>query len=416
MSEICKVKLNRLNDWIINETTPIIEPLRKEAKKLLEDIKDRFEELIESTDKLLNDAEKEMNKGSRKTFRRAKALYKLAESFSDIIEKISFPENINGKILKNTSEQIKKTLKTIKSEKTKWFRAIAPYFIISRRRFEISYKRTEDSFNDFSNFLTQEYIEANEAEETPSKIQSLYKILNNLKNTKKTKKSLEKDIEHLTKEIEKKQITIQQIKNKTEIVELGKLNTQIEVLNNKLKHELRHIKKPLLKLQSLVNNPGYSLPIEATKKLGEYLTNPFFALATEKNGYPILKSILQKVDTALKNKKMKLKTSRLRKAKEQINIIVNKNSLKPLYEECKITIIKKNELTTSNVLFESNIRKNQLNNQLQTIIQKKKILENRINMLSKKYNNDFKRFTDIKKRIEDNISDILQKELQIILE
>ena len=136
---------------------------------------------------MLNDAEKEMNKGSRKTFRRAKALYKLAESFSDIIEKISFPININGKILKNTSEQIRKTLKTIKSEKTKWFRAIAPYFIISRRRFEISYKKTEDSFNEFSNFLTQEYIEANEAEETPSKIQGLYKILNDLKNSKKTK-------------------------------------------------------------------------------------------------------------------------------------------------------------------------------------------------------------------------------------
>ena len=416
MSEISKVKLNRLNDWIVNETNPIIEPLRNEAKKILEDIKDRFEELIESTDKLLTDAEKEMDKGSRKTFRRAKALYKLAESFSDMIEKLSFPENINGNVLKDTSEQIEKTLKTIKSEKAKWFRAIAPYFIISRRRFEISFKKTEDSFTDFSNFLSEKYIEASKAEETPSQIQSLHKLINDLKNSKKTKKSIEKDIELLTKEIEKKQGIIQQLKNKTEIIELTELNRHVEVLNNKLKHELRHIQKPLLKLQSLVKNPGYNLPIEATTKLEEYLNNPFFALATEKNGYPLLKNILTKVDIALENKKMKLKTSRLRKAKNQIRIIVNKNSLKPLYEECKTTLIRKNELKTSEVLSESNIRKNQLNNQLRTLIQRKKILENRNTTLTKKYNDNLKRLTDVKERIEEKISDILPKELEILLD
>ena len=186
MSETLEMPLNALNEWLNKETTAIIEPLKDDAKKILEDTKSKLEELSDASDKLLDDAEKEMAKSSRKTYNRAKYLYKLAGTFSDLIEKVTIPEEINGKTLNETSEQIGKTIKTIGQEKTKWFRAISPYFIISRRRFEASFKRADDSVRNFTDFMAKDYVKAESAENVFSKIdRCVTPILSRVKRVRK---------------------------------------------------------------------------------------------------------------------------------------------------------------------------------------------------------------------------------------
>ena len=88
MDAMLQLKLEELEDWIKKETTELVEPLKADAKKQLEDVRSKLEDLLEATDKLLQDADKEMLKASRKTYRRAKALYKLGETFTELIEKI----------------------------------------------------------------------------------------------------------------------------------------------------------------------------------------------------------------------------------------------------------------------------------------------------------------------------------------
>ena len=177
MPETLEIPLSGLYVWIEKETTSIVEPLKANAKKLLEDTQSKLESLLESCDKLLDDAEKEIAKGNRKTYRRAKFLYKLAEKFADLIEEVTNPEEISAKSLHQTSEQIEKTLKTIGKERTKWFRAISPYFIMSRRRFDVVLKRADDSFRNFTNFLSEDYAEAETAEGVSSKIEELRQSL-----------------------------------------------------------------------------------------------------------------------------------------------------------------------------------------------------------------------------------------------
>ena len=415
MSETLEIPLDTVNEWLTKETASIVGPLRAEAKKILEDIKDKLDELSDACDKLLDDAEKEMAKGSRKTYRRAKALYKLAGTFSDLIEEIKFHKNINGKALNQTFEQLKKTVKTIGQEKTKWFRAIAPYFIMSRRRFEVSFKRTEDSFRNYTNFLAEEYAKAKDAEEIPSKINSLRQLLNELNNAEKTKEERKQKGEALAKKITQNQQKLQALQSKGELVELAQLNSRIKELTEKVKHELRHIKKPLLKFQTLVNNPGYSLPPEANSKLEDYLTNPFDALATEKEGYPLLKSILQKIDTALDSKKMKLKPTRLRKAKDQINRIVNKAALESLHNDCKEAFNKITDLSTSGAVSESRGKRAGLNDQLKALRQQKHLLEAREARFEKEHMEARKRVIQEQKRLEKIMSDLSNKTVKLVL-
>ena len=209
---------------------------------------------------------------------------------------------------------------------------------------------------------------------------------------------------------------MQAIQSKGEVVELAQLNSKIEELTETVKHEIRHVQKPLLKFQTLVNNPGYSLFPDATSKLDEYLTNPFNALVTEQEGYPLLKSILQKIDNALDNKKMKLKSSRLRKAKDQIDNIVNKAALVQLQKECREVFDKKHALLASGTIIECRDERTELHDRLKDLQRRKSILEARDAMLEKQHNEAHKRVAEQKKNLEKIVSELSDKNIQILID
>jgi len=416
MSETLEIPLNAVKEWLDKETTSIVEPLKADAKKLLEETQGKLKDLLETCDKLLDDAEKEIAKSNRKTYRRAKFLHKLAGKFADLIEEVTIPEEISGKSINQTSEQIQKTLKTIAKERTKWFRAISPYFIISRRRFDVALKRADDSFRNLTDFLSEEYAKAESAESVSSKIEELRQSLTELHKSEKAKEARKRRRELIEKKIAENQQKVQAIQSKDEVVELAQINARIEELTATVKHDLRHLQKPFLKFQTLVNSPGYSLFPEATKKLDEYLTNPFEALATEKEGYPLLRSILQKIDTALDNKKLKLKPSRMRKAKDQINSILNKTALLSLHQNCSEAFSKKNKLSTSGTISESRDERASLQNRLKDLQTRKKLLEARDTRFEKQHKEARKRVEMQKKDLEKIVSDLSDKNVQILID
>jgi hypothetical protein len=416
MSNTLEIPLNEINELIDRETTPLVEPLRAEAKNLLKDIQDKLAGLLENSDKLLEDAEKEIEKGSRKTYRRAKALQKLASKFANLIEEITVPKKISGKNLQQACEQIEKTLKTIEKEKTKWFRAISPYFILSRRRFDIALKRADDSFQELNHFLSEEYVEAEAAEGVSSKIEDLRGLLRELRKFEKAKERHNHRKKIVKKKIIENQQKLQIIQTKDEIVELAQINEKIKEMKAEVKRELRHLQKPFLKFQTLVNSPGYSLLPEENKKLDDYLTNAFEALAKEKEEYPLLKSILHKIDAALDNKKLKLKSSRFRKAKDQIDIILNKNSLKSLHQDCSEIYNKKNELSTSGTISKTRDKRTELVNRLKELQTQERLLEVRDSRYENKGREARMKVNEQKRALEKIVSDLSNRNVQILLD
>ena len=416
MSETLEMQLNAVTEWLNKETTTIVKPLRADAKKILEDTQSKLEDLHSACDKLLDDAEKEMAKSSRKTYKRAKFLYKLAGTFYDLLEEITIPDEINGKTLNETSDQIEKTIKTIGQEKTKWFRAISPYFIRSRRRFDAAFKRVEDSLLNFTNFLREEYIKAESAENVPSSIEELRQSLVALSESKTFMETRKQKKELLETNITKNQQKIQAIQIKDEIVELAQLDAKINELTEMVKHELRHIQKSLLKFQTLVNNPGYNLSTEATTKLNEYLTNSFDALTTEKEGYPLLRNILQMIKIALDNKKMKLKPSRLRKAKAQIDSILSKASLASLQKECNKAFNEKHKLSKSGKISDFRDERTRLYDHLKDLQQRKNLLVTRDTSFEKEHKEAHKRVEEQKKGLEKILSELSNKKFKILID
>ena len=416
MAEALKLKLNELASWLEPETSSVVEPLRAEAKKLLEDTQSKLSDLLESSEKLLDDAEKEMAKGSRKTYRRAKILQKITDNFSNLIDELDIPEEISGESLNKVSEEIEKTLKTITQERMKWFRVIAPYFIMSRRRFDVMLKRATDSYRKFKTFMSEEYTTAENAESVAPKVENLQRSLIDLEEIKKTKETRKLRIEKLAKKIEENQQKVQAIQDKDEVVELSQLNTRINELDETVKRELRHLQKPFLKFQTLANNPGYNLSPESTMKLNEYLTDPFSALATEEEGYPLLGNILQKIKDTMDKGKLKLKKSRLRKAEDQINNIMNKTALLSLHQNCREVYSRKHRLSSSGVINESRSERSNLQNNLKNLQRQKRLLETRGARVEKKILETRKRVEKQKEDLEEIVSEISNKDVQILLD
>lgn len=415
MSETTEIPLKDLRTWLEQETTPIVEPLKAEGRRLLDDVKVKLNAVIETSDKLLDDAEKEIAKGSRKTYRRAKIMYKLTRNISEMIDKVAIPDEISRESLDKVCEELGKTLATVVRERGKWFPVISPYFIIDRRRFDAALKKAMDSHQELRSFSSEEYAKARTVENAFSIIDKLYQSLSELDKVKKYEKKMELRKRILEKKIEENQQEITAVQGQSEIVELAQINENVEELKREVKHSLRYLQKPFLKLQSLILSSSYSLFLDDAKKLDEYLRNPFEAFATEEEGYPMLKRILQKVDGAMAEGKLKLKKSRLRKAKDQIDYILNKNALLSLHQSCKEVLSKKQQLSASGVISKSRDELAQLQENLRGLQKRKELIESRGAVLERRIKETLEKIEEQKKGLEKIVLDLTNKNVQVLL-
>jgi len=415
MSEIVEIPLKDLRKWLEQETLSIVEPLKAEGKTLLDDVMGKLDDVQETCDKLLEDAEREMMKGLRKTYRRARVLAKLAKNFSEMIDKVTIPDQISSENLHMMCEDLGKTLATMGRERWKWFPVISPYFIIDRRRFDIALKRAADSLKELRDFSSDEYAKAENVEKAFSMIEKLRQLSIELKEAKERMRKTELNRGTLEKKIAENQQKITSIQSKSEVVELVRMNEEIEELEKKVKHNLRYFQKPFLKFQTLARGPSYPIPPDELKKLGEYLSNPFEAFATEPEGYPTLKKILQKMEDAMAQGKLKLKSSRLRKAKDQIDSVLNKDSLAPLHQSCKEILSQRQQFLTSGIIAKSRSEVTQLQEDLEDLLKRKQLVDSRGALLENEVRKTLEKIEEQKKEMEKTILELTGKNVQVNL-
>ena len=252
-------------------------------------------------------------------------------------------------------------------------------------------------------------------EDAFSMIQKLLQTLRELDEAKKRTEKTESRKVFLDKEVAKNQQRITLIQSKSEVVELVQINQKIEDLKKKVKHNLRYLQKPFIKFQSLARGPSYSLPLDEAKKLGEYLSNPFEAFATEPEGYPILRRILRRIEDAIAQGKLKLKSSRLRKARDQIDSVLNKDSLASLHQNCKETFSQKQQLSSSGTITKTRTELTQLRQSLEDLQKRKELVDSRHAALKERIETTFKNIEEQKRELEKSVIELTDKKVQVAL-
>jgi len=415
MSGAIELRLDDLKTWLERETTSITQPLKSEGKKLTDNLKSRLEDFESVCESFLENSEKEMLKSSPKTYRRAKAAYKLVEKTLETMDKISVPEEISFESVQKLCEDLDKAFATVGQERWKWFRLIEPYFIFDRRKFDITLKRAMDAHGEMRNFLTNKYVKVKDAEATFFYVDKLKQTLDESKELSKSKEEMKLKSASLEKQIDETQQKISSLQNKGEASELAQVNQRIEELVGKVKHNLRHLQKPLIKLRSLAQGGQVVIPLEEAKKLDEYLSKPFAAFATENDGYPLLKNILRKLDEVSSQGKLKLKTSRLKKAQEQIDAALHKDNLVSLQQSCKEAFSRRQRLLASEAIATFQKETEQVQENLREMQKQKNLADSRNAFLETEQKKTLEKIENQKTELEKLIRKLSNKNVHIIL-
>lgn len=415
MSQPLQVQLSDVKEWLSRQTAPLLRPLEDKATSLLKEVKLRIDDTTQSCQRILENSEREMNKNSQKTYRFARNANKFAQNLTETVKAVTVPENLSYEELHTLCGNLEKMVASSEQLRRGAYPYISPYFIFDRRRLDVSLKRLYDITKELRGFLTTKYAKAKMVEDAHSLVDKLLQTINETKHNQEKRKSTDERWRTLENEMIEVQQKIAQIETEAELTQVKELNRRIEELRGNVKHSLHYLQKPFFKLQSLARTGGVAIPLDEMNKLGDYLSDPYMALTTEEDGYSILKSILRRLEATIAQNKLKLKSSRLRKAQDQINSILSKDSLGQLQKDCKEAFSQRKKLLGSEAMAAFQNQLAQLKSQFGELKKESEFVSSRVKVLREEQDKLQDRTGYLKKEMEESIFQLTDKKVQIVL-
>jgi len=414
MSQASQIPLPNLREWLQRETSQTIEPLRSKGESLLNEIRERLDEAVKASEKFTEKSEREIQKGSPKTYRRAKLANKFSRDLAEALKRVVVPDQLSYASLQTLHVNFERMQATVDQQRRLFYPHISPYFILDRRMLDVHLKRTADILQELRNFLTQKYAKAKTADDALAEVDKLHQSLAEAAENESRIKQLELRERFLENQLAENQQRMGLIQGKVELAELVKTNQKTEELRESVKHSLRHLQKPFFKLQSLARSAEVALPLDEAKKLSDYLNDPFEALATEEEGHPVLKRILRRVDEAINQGRLKLKSSRLRKAQEQIDSVLDRNALLSLQQSCTEAHTLRKQLLASQTVASSQNELAQLQTERKELQRRFELVTSRKAALIGEGRRLQEKIEQQKKELEKMVFQLTNKTVQII--
>ena len=400
--------------WLENQTVSTLSPVHAQAKKLSDDTNLAIRSVEEVSKLLFDTSSKEIEKRNMKLYNRARALNKLSRLFLDRLKKLTPPEQISYDSMSRYSQETQKVFLVTDIDLKNWFPRISPFFIMDRRKFLAVYERARQAYNSMNDYVNKEYVKTKTLEEALQQLSELQNVEEQLIKIKREKDSITNERKSLQQEIDTLEQKIFELSSKGPIDKLNMVNSEIDSLSNELKHTLRHLQKPFIKMQALATQGGGGgiTPDELTQ-IGNYLESPFDALVSEQQGYPLFKEILQKLEAMLAEDKLKLKSDKARKAEQTVNEILYNNGLDSLQIRCIEMANSKKHLLASSKLDEIKQDVNQFQEQVDQLKTRKTSVETHEVVKENAYKEAEDKISGLKRTIERNVYSSIEIKIQI---
>ena len=401
--------------WLENQTSSILTPVHAQAKKLRDDMNTSFQAVADVSKMLFDISSKEIERRNMKVYNRARALNKLARLFLDRIKKLSPPEQVSYDSLSRYVQETQKVMLVTEIDIKNWFPRISPFFIMDRRKFLAVYERAKQAYTALNDYVAKEYVKTKTLEEALQQINELQNVEKQLVVLGGDKEKIKNEREPIEADIAALEEKINELKSKGPIDKLNMVNCEIESLSNELKHEIRHLQKPFIKMQALATGGGGGgITPDELNKINHYLEKPFEALVSEKPGYPLLKEILQKLEELMAEDKLKLKPDKARKASESVAGILHKDSLVKLQLRSTEMATNKDQLLASAKMDEINQSIMQFQEQVNLLKARKTSVETHETVKENAYKETGDKISSLKRTIEKNVYNSVEKKIQII--
>ena len=349
-----------------------------------------------------------------KVYNRARALNKLAHLFLDRLKKINPPEEISYDTLSKYAQEIQKVFIVIDIDIKNWFPRISPFFIMDRRKFLAIYERSKQAYATLNDFVTKEYVKTKTLEEAFQLLNELQNVQQQLATIGEEKGKITDERTPIEKEIAELEQKITELKNSGPIDKLNSVNAEIDVLSCELKHSIRYLQKPFIKMQALATTGGGGgITPDELSKVNQYLENPFEALIAEEIGYPMLKEILQKLEGLMAEDKLKLKSDKARKAEQSISEILKTDALLKLQTKCVEMATTSEQLSGSPMMDEVKRNLSVFQGQLDQLKARKTSLETHEAVKENAHKEAVDKISNLKRSIERNIYSSIEIKVQI---
>jgi len=410
-----KLSSSEIKSWLENETSSTLTPVHAQAQKLRDDMRMALQSVTDVSKMLLDNSAKEIEKRNMRVYNRARALNKLARLFLDRLKKVNVPDQVSYDSLNKFAQETQKVFTVTEVDIRNWFPRISPFFIMDRRKFLTVHEKAKIALAALNDFLTEEYVKTKTLEETLQLVNELHTLERQLSGVEAEKTSLKNERLPIEKEIAELEQKTAELKSIGPIDQLNLVEAEVEALNNELKHALRHLQKPFIKMQALaLQGGGAGLTPDELNKLGQYLQKPFEALATEEAGCPLLKQILQKMAHLMNEGKLKLKSDKARKAEQTLSDILQRDSLASIHTRCVDAAARKRQLLTSAKLDETKRSLSLFQEQIEHLKARRASVEAHEAVKEHAHNEILNRISNYKKAIEKNVYSSLDKKVQIL--
>jgi hypothetical protein len=405
---------SEIKTWLEDKTNSILSPVHGEARKLRDDMNVALQAVADASKMLLDNSTKEIEKRNMKVYNRARALNKLSHLFVDRLKKLVAPEEISFDTLSKYAQEIQKIFIVMDIDIKNWFPRISPFFIMDRRRFLTVYEKARQTYTILNDFLTKEYVKTKTLEEAFNQINELQNVQKQQVTLGEEKEQIKNERLPLEKEIADLEQKIDELKTKGPVDTLNSVNTQICELTNELKHSLRHLQKPFIKMQALATSGGGGgITPDELSMINLYLDKPFDAFIAEQNGYPALKEILEKLEGFLAEDKLKLKEDKARKAEQSVEEILKKDSLIKLQTKGMELAKTRDQLLGSPLMDEIKLNLTTYQQQLDQLKTRKTSIETHEAVKENEYNGALDKISNLKRSIEKNIYSSIELKVQI---
>ena len=414
LSEL-KFSSTEIQSWLKTETSSTLTPVHAQAQKLRDETQAALQSINDASKTLLDNSAREIEKRNMRIYNRARALNKLAKLFIDRLKKISAPDQVSYDSLSVFAQETQKVFTVTDVDIKKWFPRISPFFIMDRRKFLMIYEKAKLPLMSLNDFLAKEYVKTKTLEETFQLINELHNFEKQLSDIAAQKEELKNERLPIEQEISTLGQKIVASKSEGPVDQLFVVEAEAEALNTELKHKLRHLQKPFIKMQALAfHGGGAGLTPDELNKLNEYLEKPFQALSTEQAGYPMLKQLLQKLKRLMDEDRLKLKADKARKAKKISTEVLKRDVLAAIYGRCANVAAREQQLLNSAKLDDLRCNIAMFQEQVRQLKARKLSIEANEAIKEREYNETLERIRKHKKAIEKNIYSSLSEKVQIL--
>jgi phage shock protein A len=408
------VSSGEVKRWLENQTSSILSPVHAQAKKLRDDMNAAIEAVGDVSQMLLDNSTREIDRRNMKVYNRARALNKLAHLFLDRLKKLNLPEEVSYDALSRYAQEIQKVFMVMDIDIKNWFPRISPFFIMDRRKFLAIYERSKQAYATLNDFVTKEYVKTKTLEEAFQLLNELQNVQQQLATIGEEKEKIKDERTPIEKEIAELEQKIAELKNSGPIDKLNSVNAEIDVLSSELKHSIRYLQKPFIKMQALATSGGGGgITPDELSKVNQYLEKPFEALTAEQIGYPMLKEILQKLESLMAEDKLKLKSDKARKADQALNEILKTDSLLKLQIRCVEMATRKEQLSGSPIMDEVKHNLSVFQAQVDQLKARKTSIETHEAVKENVYKGAVDKISNLKRTIERDIYSSIEIKVQI---